>query len=730
MGDIPPVATPAPSGQRMRDDFPRAITTGLVVAFSAWLSIHYTRQPGTLSTLWIASGIFTGVLLTSPRRAWRGLLVAALAGNVAARALNGDPPYSVLGLSFANTLDAALVAWVLSSRIGDVTDPARIKSVAKVSFAAAILACALSGALASGLRAAFGHAQFLPTFGAWLAAHTLGMVIFATMTVVARAQGWRLLGRRGHRLELWTTVALTGLLTWMVFSGSRYPLPFLIFLPLVFVTFRHRFSGVVLGVSIVTAIAVTETLAGHGPLFLIPGIGQAERVLLLQVFIASTCMLTLPVAVSLTEQGFLARRLRESENRYRILADNTRDLVVCLAADGNRRYISPAAQDMFGWEMHEFGQERWDLVHPDDLGPLREAFARLRASGGSTTVVFRVRHKDGHWVSVEALAKLVPGSGDAQEIVYSGRDITQRLRIEQELLHNQRRLIAITDNIPAFVLHVDTDERYTFANAPTSQTMDLDPKSIVGMSVRDLVGEANYTEIKPHIDAALSGSTQSFEIERDFQGQHYHFQSTYVPDRDADGRVVGFYVMSSDISQLKRTEQELTLLARFDTLTGLANRFHFNEALELALARHRRYARPFALLYLDIDRFKGINDSLGHAVGDGVLIEFAARLRSCLRINDFAARLGGDEFVVIVEDVDSPSMPQRVADKMIDAMRSAMAVEGNDVQATTSIGIAYCLHCVSGRDAILRSADRALYEAKAAGRNTYRTTVIDDIQPA
>ncbi|HEY2344316.1 MAG TPA: diguanylate cyclase [Xanthomonadaceae bacterium] len=724
------MAKTAPSGQRMRDTIVLAIATGLVVALSAWLSIRYTRQPGTLSTLWIASGVLTGILLTSPREAWKILLVAALAGNIAARALFGDPLYSILGLSFANTLEAALVAWALATRVGNVTDPARIKHVAQVAFASAILACSLSGAIAAALRVGHRAADFLPTFEDWLASHALGMVIFATMTVAARAQGWRLLGRRGHRLELWATVALTGLTTYAIFKGARYPLPFLIFVPLLLGTFRHRFSGAVLGVSVVTAIALSETLAGHGPLYLIPGIGQGERILLLQVFIASTCMLTLPVAVSLTESGFLARRLRESERRYRMLADNSRDLVVCLAADGKRRYISPAAQEMFGWEMHEFGEERWDLVHPDDLGPMRQAFAALRANGGSTTLMFRVRHKDGRYVSVEALAKLVSGSGDAQEIVYSGRDVTQRLQIEQELRHNQRRLIAITDNIPAFVLHVDTDERYTFANAPTSRTMGFDPHEIIGMTVRELVGEENYAEIKPRIDAALRGNTESFEIEREFNGEHFHYQSTYVPDIDADGRVTGFYVMSSDISQLKHTEQELSLLARYDALTGLANRFHFNEALELALARHRRYGRPFALLYLDIDRFKGINDTLGHAVGDGVLIEFAARLRSCLRVTDFAARLGGDEFVVIVEDVDSPSMPQHVGDKMIDMMSSAMAIEGNDVQATTSIGIAYCLHCACGRDVLLRSADRALYEAKAAGRNAHRTTVIDDALPA
>ena len=704
----------------------RASALGAVVALSCWVSI-LTRQPGSLSPVWIASGVLAGVLITSARSTWPGYLLVAFAANVLVRVLYADTWPVALGRGFASTLDAFLVAFALVHYVGDVTNPARVKRVAYIAIASTIGATALSGAIAAGVQAGFGTSSFGSVFKPWFASHTLGMVIFATLTVVARAQRMRLLGAPGHRIELALSVVLTALTTYAVFAQSRYPLLFLVFPPLLFGAFRHRFSGVVFGVTIVSAIAIVETIAGNGPFQLTPNIGSTERILLLQVFIASTCMLALLVAIMLTERMFLARRLRESERQYRILADYSRDLVVRIAADGRRLYVSPSATDMLGWDPGEFAGPRMDLVHPDDITPLTRALQDLFATGGSSTITYRVRHKDGHYVWIEAHTQRVPGNENSgeQEIIYSGRDVTQRIEAERALAENQRRLRAITDNMPAFVVHVDTEERYTFANAYTGMVMAVDPATIIGKRLRDVLDAPYYHEIKPHVDAALSGRTVTFEIERDFHGKNFCFQSTYVPDVDNGGIVHGFYVMSSDISQLKRTEQELSLLARYDSLTGLANRFHFNERVVMAIARQRRSLRPLALLYLDIDRFKQINDRHGHAVGDVVLREFAQRLKDSLRETDFAARLGGDEFIVLVEDVDTPEVPELIASRLLAAMQHGIATGTAELHVTTSIGIAFCRRVIVSQDELLQIADATLYKAKAAGRNTCRTAIVE-----
>ena len=701
-----------------------------VIALCCWISI-LTRQPGSPSTIWIASGVLAGVLMTSDRSKWRGYVLAAFVANVLVRALYGDAWYLVVGRGLASTLDALIVAFALAHYVGDVTDTARIKHVARVATSSTLVACVLSGTIAATFQAWFGGSPFGPIFAAWFASHTLGMVIFATLTGVARTLRLRLLGRPGHRIELLLSIVLTAATCFAVFAQSRYPLLFLVYPPLLYGAFRHRFSGVVFGVTTVAAIAIFETLAGHGPFQLIPNAVSTERILLLQVFIASTCMLALPVATVLTERDFLARRLREGERLYRTLADYSSDLVMRIAANGHHVYISPSAKDMLGWDLGELTRPRLDLVHPEDVAQVVDVLKTLYATGISSTMTYRARHEDGRYIWIEAHVQRVPSNtiGGLPEIIYSGRDVTRRVEAERALVENQRRLRAITDNLPAFVLHVDVNEIYTFANAPTYSVMGFGPAEIIGRSVREVVGEVIYAEIKPQIDRALHGETVSFEIERAFGGQHFHYQSTYVPEFDADNKVRGFYVMSSDITQLKRTEQELSLLARYDSLTGLANRFHFNERVELALARQRRNLQPLALLYLDIDSFKQINDRFGHAIGDAVLREFAQRLKDSLRETDFAARLGGDEFVVLVEDVDVPEVPELIAGKLIAAMQCGIMMGSSEIRVTTSVGIAFCRRLIASQDELLRIADATLYEAKAAGRNTCRTAIVDEASP-
>ena len=146
----------------------------------------------------------------------------------------------------------------------------------------------------------------------------------------------------------------------------------------------------------------------------------------------------------------------------------------------------------------------------------------------------------------------------------------------------------------------------------------------------------------------------------------------------------------------------------------------FNERVALAAARRHRSPAPIALLYLDIDRFKQINDTMGHAVGDAILVAFAGRLRACVRETDLVARLGGDEFVVLVEDLDSSAVAQSIAQKLVENLAGGITVDGTTIAVTTSIGIAYRDGAIASGDELIKLADDALYSAKAAGRNTYK----------
>lgn len=293
-----------------------------------------------------------------------------------------------------------------------------------------------------------------------------------------------------------------------------------------------------------------------------------------------------------------------------------------------------------------------------------------------------------------------------------------RLRDSEEALQqSENRMRSITDNIPAMIAHIDKHQRYLFANGFIGRIFGIDTKSMIGHTMRETRGEAIYAEIEAHVDDVLRGNFVSFEGAGHIGGKQYFYQSNYVPDLDAKGNVQGFFALTFDITQLKTAEEKLDRLARIDSLTNVANRRHFEEKLAATLARGRRQHEAIALLYLDIDHFKTINDTHGHSVGDAVIKLFAERLGSCIREDDLVARLGGDEFVVLIENPLEDS-GETIAKKLLSVMQEPIQIDGVALQVTTSIGVAYCRETPDAKT-LMNIADQALYAAKAAGRNTY-----------
>jgi diguanylate cyclase (GGDEF)-like protein len=191
--------------------------------------------------------------------------------------------------------------------------------------------------------------------------------------------------------------------------------------------------------------------------------------------------------------------------------------------------------------------------------------------------------------------------------------------------------------------------------------------------------------------------------------------STYLP-HVRDGMVQGIYVLSTDATSAREYERQLHALAHSDHLTGLPNRRSFEERLVQAIARARRGAMAMALVYLDVDNFKQVNDTYGHASGDAVLREFARRLSASVRATDTVARLAGDEFVIVLEQIGSARECGLVADKLLEALRADFLVDGRPRRVTASVGIAWSAH--PEQAALAQFADEALYRSKRAGRDT------------
>jgi diguanylate cyclase (GGDEF)-like protein len=221
--------------------------------------------------------------------------------------------------------------------------------------------------------------------------------------------------------------------------------------------------------------------------------------------------------------------------------------------------------------------------------------------------------------------------------------------------------------------------------------------------------------------AAGSAGADVRELRLRVWGETWHwFESRHAPVRDAAGRIVEIEGVLVDVTERKKTEERIAILARTDALTGVANRATFRERLELAFASAIRNRRPFAVLYLDVDRFKEVNDSLGHPAGDELIVSVARRLAECTRRTDLVARLGGDEFAVLQADLEDPSGAGALARKICEAISAPHEIAGRQLRVTVSVGISEWTGDVKRAEDLLAQADRALYLAKQEGRDRFR----------
>ena len=234
---------------------------------------------------------------------------------------------------------------------------------------------------------------------------------------------------------------------------------------------------------------------------------------------------------------------------------------------------------------------------------------------------------------------------------------------------------------------------------------------------------ASRKAVRTRVREAFTGRTPIYEVE--FRVRHRHGRWLWlrsrgrVVERDAAGRALRLVGTDADITRQKAAEQQLRQRAEFDALTGLPNRGLFNDRLESAIERARRSGKTMALLFLDIDHFKGVNDSRGHGAGDTLLRIVAERLLATVRGVDTVARLAGDEFTVILEGLAEPADAEVVAMKMVEALRPPMRIGADLVSVSTSVGLAVLSDADVDAASLLARADEALYEAKRAGRDHY-----------
>lgn len=287
-----------------------------------------------------------------------------------------------------------------------------------------------------------------------------------------------------------------------------------------------------------------------------------------------------------------------------------------------------------------------------------------------------------------------------------------------------RVLLDLVNSIDAMLAYWDESRTCVFANAAYRQWFGKDGRELIGIKMRDLLGPL-YEMNLPYIDAAFSGKKQVFEREIPTPNGVRHSLATYTP-HVVDGKVAGIFVHVADVSGLKKLQQELKAAkelaerhATHDYLTGLPNRAMMHEVMHMAIAQSSRRDEQFAVLTIDLDNFKLINDNYGHAEGDRFLIEIARRINSVVREGDTLLRLGGDEFILIAINVTAVSDATDIARRLLDCIAGPFTVDDSIVVPATSIGIAIYPQHGTSAETLMRASDKAMYAAKHAGKNGY-----------
>jgi len=307
---------------------------------------------------------------------------------------------------------------------------------------------------------------------------------------------------------------------------------------------------------------------------------------------------------------------------------------------------------------------------------------------------------------------------------YAGmRQLHQQNQLDlQAARARETDLRLLADHLPGLVFECDVQGRCVFVNQRLALFFGKPASALLGTPMVDLLGGGSVRDFSSYQSAVLRGDVVEFSMDRPApDGVWCTVEVTLVPRQAADSaRVVGWYGLIYDVTRREKVALELRDRATHDPLTGLPNRLLFHERLDHAIDHAIRRKTSVAVMFIDLDNFKRINDVMGHAAGDIFLCEVARRITGAIRTIDTVARLGGDEFVVLAEEVDKLETAALIADKVLNVLLQPVTIGQETVSAGGSIGIAMGPQDGDTGDALLQAADAALYEAKAAGRKCYR----------
>ena len=665
------------------------------------------------TAVWLPAGLALAAVLLYGYQVLPAIALGSLLVSVTAEL----PIADVLGIAFGSTLEALIGAALLRA-VGFKQSLRRLQDVVALLVMAGFVSTAVgalavtAGLLVGGVAA---HTDVAVLWRQWWMANMAGDLLLAPALLVLVA-AWPLKRPRAHRLEALAIAALLVVISVLVL-GDHGPTAYLSIPMLFWAALRFRQAGAVLGSVLVAGIAVWSASRGTGPF---AGGGVDAEWLRVQTFVVLATTTALVVAAMRSERdmtetalarlGDSERALAEAQQlsrigsfKWDIRSDHTDWSDGLYRIAGLSREDCPASYG--SWREH---------VHPDDRELVDAAVVRGYEERGTFSFVHRVIRPDGQVRTVEAHGRVeVDADGEPIRMVGTCQDVTAFKLAED-------RFRSMLETAPDAIVIVDESGHIVLVNSQTERLFGYSREDLIGAMVELLVPErfaSGHPDLRNTFAADPHPRPMGVGLDlyaRRKDGSEFPVEISLSPLETENGRL--FSGAIRDVTERKLARDALAHQARHDSLTGLPNRSLLIDRIEHAIDRSRRSHSLMAVLFLDIDDFKLVNDTLGHEAGDLLLVEMTPRLRAALRPGDTVARFGGDEFVVLCEDVASEADAMLIAARIASACSRPVMLGPHQHLVTISVGIVVVQNGFSTPTGLLRDADAAMYRAKAMGK--------------
>jgi diguanylate cyclase (GGDEF)-like protein/PAS domain S-box-containing protein len=440
------------------------------------------------------------------------------------------------------------------------------------------------------------------------------------------------------------------------------------------------------------------------------------------------------VSRDVSERKQLEEELVRSEQKYRNILEQIEDAYYEVDLPGNYTFANAQACRLLGYPMPELiGKNFKDIVPAEDMEYTFKSFNEVFKTGKPNNgFAHRVIRKDGNIVYAEASVTLLrTKQGEITGFRILSRDVTERKRLEEELVRSEEKYRSILSEMEDAYYEVDLKGNFTFVNEACCRDLRSTRDELIGMNFSQVVVKEEITNVFNNFNQVYrtGESNRGFShriLRKD--GTTGYAEASVSLIKNKQGKVTGFRAVSRDVSERKKLEQKLAEMATHDFLTGLPNRILLNDRFYVAVAHAHRSDSKLAVMSLDLDRFKAVNDTMGHSAGDELLKMVAIRLAYTLRSSDTVARIGGDEFVLLLQEIHDLEDATSIAGKIVESFKGPFVIEGHYLNISTSIGLAVYPDDGKDLDILMRKSDAAMYHSKKDGGSRYKVFSDSDRQ--